>query len=60
MAESIASPRAQRAAQAENPPRAPWDLPEDIETFDEDDIDRLDDLDVHFGRHDWDFGDRGE
>jgi len=35
-------------------PTTPWDLPEDIETLDEDDIDRLDDLDVHFGRHDWD------
>lgn len=36
------------------PALTPWDLPEDIETIDDDDIDRLDDLDVHFGRHDWD------
>jgi len=41
------------AAKAETP-MSPWDLPDDIETLDEDDIDRLDDLDVHFGRHDWD------
>lgn len=41
-------------------PTAPWDLPDDIETMDDDDIDRLDDLDIHFGRHDWDFGDPSE
>ena len=51
MTDRIAEPRF--AADAETP-TAPWDLPEDIETLDEDDIDRLDDLDVHFGRHDWD------
>jgi len=41
----------------QNAPTAPWDLPEDIETMDDDDIDRLDDLDIHFGRHDGEFGD---
>ena len=42
---------------AAEPAVNPWDLPEDIETIDDDDIDRLDDLDIHFGRHDWDSGD---